>query len=419
MQTETPAATINGLEFYGFIKDCPGAALGCLQLPVHHAKYGVGTIQSVTPRSGMSPLFGVFFPGEKKFAKFNLDAFKSGMLPQVELPNGLLERVQLWRVEAERRAEEERIAEEVAAETLRQQRQALLAAAEASRAAAEAAARLRAEELRERETRVIPFQGYMVDIPQSASAVEQMDREHAARVSYNSNVIPNRVRWLGEWAGRIASGEPGLEPSWSRGQSAASYLQQKGVSHLWHFTDIRNLENIFRVQGLLSYEGVEALIAADGEVWLSSNEESIRRDMMLRRQDTVRLSFIPNSFFFQRVRFKASLVWLRFSLSALSLGEVCYSQGNAASFSSNICLHPQALAIDWSSLVDFGGDCESGNPPVIYPKSYSTPFDDPDYVYYKKSSINSEILIKHFLSLDFCTGVWDVDRREWLDLVRT
>jgi hypothetical protein len=274
------------------------------------------------------------------------------------------------------------------------------------------------EARREQETQVVPFQSYMADIPRHASAMEQMERQSAARASYNRDALLPRIKWLEEWALRGVAGEPGFEPSWSRGQVSAAYLKKNGISHLWHFTDIRNLEHICRARGLLSYEGVEALVEPDSKVWRSSNEESVRRDRFLGRQDSVRLSYIPNSFFFQRVRFASDLVWMRFSLSALSFNEVFYSQGNAASEHTNLSLHPGALTIDWRLLAEYGGGSNISDPPFFYPKWHPTSFDDPEFVRYKKASINSEILIKHFLSLEFCTGVWDVNKECWIELNR-
>lgn len=389
--------SLEGLDFANFSKENAEEVLLCPSMAVVHQTLGLGTVESIVPRKGRSPLFCIYFCSSEKTSKFNLDAFESGKLSVVGLPSVIAEKFRAWKTEFER-IEAEREAE-----------------VKAARVEAEESAKLALEYHRDLESRVAPFFGYMADVSPHASALEYIEKHEAARLEHYRKSLPPRIEWLKDWALKISQGDTGLEPMWSKGQAAAAYLKAQGIAHLWHFTDIRNLPHVFDSGGLLSYL---ALDATKVQVWLSSNNESIRRDKSLGRQDSVRLSFVPNSFFFQRASRNACLVWLRFSPAALSLGEVLYSRGNAASEFALLYSRPDALGLDWKLLKSFSGCQLENGPPLSYPAHYASEWNDPEDTRLKNATLNSEILLKHFLSLDFCTGIFDVQSRAWIPFGR-
>ncbi len=381
---------LEGPDFSRFAKKNAEWVLLCPSMAVVHQTLGLGTVETIVPREGRSPLFCIFFASTEKISKFNLDAFDSGKLSVVGLPPVLTTRFRVWKTDFER-IEAER-------ET----------AVKAARAKAEDEEKKALECRREVESRVYPFFGSTVEVSPYASALEYIERHEAARIEHYRKSLPPRIEWLKDWAPKVSQGEAGLEPMWSEGRAAASYLKKQGIAHLWHFTDIRNLPSIYESGGLLSSLALKALGAKNVQVWRSSNDESIRRDRKHRRDDSVRLSFIANSFFFQRANRNARLVWLRFSPLVLSLGDVSYSRGNAASDFASLYLRPDSLGLDWEQMKSFSGCQTEDGPPLSYPTSYASEWDDPESTRMKKVNLNSEVLVKHFLPLDFCTGIFDV-----------
>lgn len=70
---------------------------------VRHANYGIGTIQSIQPRTGYIPLITILFSSGTQTSTFNSDAFKSGKITEVELPCELLRSLATWREQDARR----------------------------------------------------------------------------------------------------------------------------------------------------------------------------------------------------------------------------------------------------------------------------------------------------------------------------
>ncbi|BAL23706.1 DarT ssDNA thymidine ADP-ribosyltransferase family protein [Azoarcus sp. KH32C] len=408
MKTEPLA--IAGPEFALFSEEKGDLIPLCQSMAVEHQTFGLGVVEEIAPRRGLPPLLSIHFSRSKKTSKFNLGAFKSGMISVVGLPVRLAGEFVTWQREAER-LKAERAAEEEAIQAERARQR------EAARIAAEAEERLAFERRRDLETRVGSLVSQAVSVSPHASALEYMEKLETAQLEHYRRALPPRIEWLKEWAQRIAKGETGVEPAWSQGQAAAAYLQERGITHLWHFTDFRNLQPICEAGGLLSYLALEALEGRT--VWLQSDDESQRRDKSLGRQDSVRLSFVPNSFFFQRVHRHARLVWLRFSTAVLSLGDVSYCHGNAASDYSYVASRPDALGLDWDLLKSFSGCRSPDGPPMSYPKRYASEWDDQERVRQEKKTINSEVLVKHFLSLDFCTGIFNALNGAQIQLIRT
>jgi hypothetical protein len=219
--------------------------------------------------------------------------------------------------------------------------------------------------------------------------------------------LPARVSFLAKCMKRIQGGEVGLEPMWSQGKEAVAYLHEKGIDYLWHFTDIRNLVPIRREGGLFSYAGLKALGIAD--VHIVANDISRNCDERLGREHYVRLSFIPNSWFFQRVyrNSRCRLVWLRFSTQVLRLGEVSYCLGNATSSHSKCQDNLQSIDMDWKIINEFSGRHGDEKGPTQYPHLYRDEVGDDMRFGQIRDAWNSEILIKHYLSLQFCTRIFD------------
>lgn len=410
MKTEPLA--IAGPDFALFSEEKADLIPLCQSMAVEHQAFGLGVVEEIAPRRGLPPLLSIHFSRSKKTSKFNLGAFKSGMISVVGLPARLAGEFLAWQQETER-LKAERAAAEDAIQTERARQR------EAARVAAEAEEKLAFERRRDLETRVESFVSYAVRVSPDVSALEYMEKLETAQLAHYRQALPPRIEWLKEWARRISDGETGIEPAWSEGQAAAAYLQARGITHLWHFTDIRNLEPLCEAGGLLSYLALEALEGPSGTVWLHSSDESRRRDKSLGRHDSIRLSFIPNSFFFHRARQSGSLVWLRFSLAALSMGEVSYCHGNAASEYSYVSSRPDALGLDWEFLKSFSGCRSPDGPPVSYPTRYASEWDDQERVRHENKTINSEVLVKHFLSLDFCTGIFNAFNGAEIQPIRT
>ncbi|MBO3714963.1 MULTISPECIES: DarT ssDNA thymidine ADP-ribosyltransferase family protein [Candidatus Accumulibacter] len=249
----------------------------------------------------------------------------------------------------------------------------------------------------------------------STCGLEFHEKWAEARRAHYTQTLPCRAEWLRTWAKKINAGAAGLEPTWSRGIVTERHLSDNGVGHLWHFTDIRNLAPIRRAGGLYSWAGLGALGISDA--YMLANDFSRSCDARLGRDRYVRLSFIPNSWFFQRVRWSCpQAVWLRFSLKAVTLGEVDYSLGNAASGFVALRDDLPSMGINWDMVTPFSPPhpCDKG--PTRYPTLYPDQVGDPFLFRQISNAWNSEVLIKHYLPLDFCTGVFDCRSGEALNI---
>lgn len=248
----------------------------------------------------------------------------------------------------------------------------------------------------------------------AAYGTEFYQKWAATRVAHYAEMLPRRVEWLQLWAKKINAGASGVEPTWSRGMVAEHHLSDNGVSHLWHFTDVRNLKLILRAGGLYSWAGLDALGIKDA--YMLANDYSRSCDARLGRERYVRLSFIPNSWFFHRVNWRQQTVWLRFSLKALTLGEIAYSRGNAASGFVALEDDLPLMGIDWKMVSSFSAPYSSDKGPTYYPTLFRDQVDDPLLFHQISSAWNSEVLIKHYLPLDFCTGIFDCRTGQPLDI---
>ena len=374
-----------GADFVKFAASTSDIWLKMQCAQIEHENFGVGEIYAVELRKGYSPLFSVRFLVRSKIAKFNSEVFSSGKIREVKVPYVLSEALHAWKRQLEINAAREA---EILAERRRLLEVKLIEAAEKN------------EELSTR----INTPEYPLCLDYECN--EDLERYAAAKREYYAGALPSRIQWLNKWSKKIQDGTAGLEPAWSRGKVAADYLLDKGIFHLWHFTDLRNLEGIQREQGLLSWAGVSARGIAG--VFMVADDVSRRCDERLGREYYVRLSFIPNSWFFHRVRSKARLVWMRFSLQALRLGEVFYSFGNAASSCASLQDDLRSLDINWRAVKLFGDlEYTDTKGPTRYPSRYRDQVDDPAVFNHERNSWNSEVLIKHFLPIDFCTAIYD------------
>lgn len=248
----------------------------------------------------------------------------------------------------------------------------------------------------------------------SACGLDFYENWSALRRAHYAEALPRRVEWLRSRAKKISAGESGPEPTWSRGMAAERYLSDNGINYLWHFTDVRNLAPICRAAGLYSWAGLAAIGINDA--YMVANDFSRNCDARLGRERYVRLSFIPNSWFFHRVRWNHQAVWLRFSLKALTLGEVAYSRGNAASGFVSLQHDLLSMGIDWNTVTSFAPHHPADKGPTRYPTLYQDQVGDPLLFHQISNSWNSEVLIKHYLPLDFCTGIFDCRTGESLNI---
>jgi hypothetical protein len=379
-------------EFVRFADSCPEVWLSIAGIKFDHPIWGRGKFIEAEPRSEYVALITLKTEDDAKPFQTNSDALASEPRTKVEVPASLQAGLSSWR---EQRAKE---AEALAA--LRRQEQ--LEAVQRKKVAAD---QLEDAKTSIQDPRRPGFQSFSI----ADSDHERLAREE--RATY-ARALVRRAGWLKQWAERIQSGGAGLEPVWSIGNFARDHLVQHGIEHLWHFTDVQNLGAIFREGGLFSSSGLEALGISDRR--LVSGEFSRSRDEQLGRERYVRLSFIPNSWFFHRVR-RLGLIWLRFSPKVLTLGEVSYSFGNAAS--GAVALNPdlRRLSIDWNAVNSFSGKYREDRGPIAYPSHYLREGEDSFSFHLEKTSWNSEVLIKHFLPLVFCDGIFDCHTGERIE----
>ena len=100
-------------------------------------------------------------------------------------------------------------------------------------------------------------------------------------------------------------------------------------------------------------------------------------------------------------------VWMRFSLRTLTLGEIAYSFGNAASEFVSLRDDIRSMGIDWNMVNPFSAQCSDDTGPTWYPTLYENQVGDPVLFRQISNAWNSEILIKHFLPFEFCDGIFD------------
>lgn len=93
---------LEGPDFSRFAKKNAEWVLLCPSMAVVHQTLGLGTVETIVPREGRSPLFCIFFASTEKISKFNLDAFDSGKLSVVGLPPVLTTRFRVWKTDFER-----------------------------------------------------------------------------------------------------------------------------------------------------------------------------------------------------------------------------------------------------------------------------------------------------------------------------
>ena len=361
---------------------------------IQHTTLGTGEIKTIEPRKNQNAQLTIRFSSTTTTSRFNTDAFKSGKITDVVVPIPLFKQFAAWKeqLEGQRLQEDDR------------------ARAKAKEEHEEA--RAKSEESEDLATQIgkpnLELGLFMLPEPDFHDKVATIRRE------YYGNALPRRIQWLQEWANRIVGGAPGRDPAWSRGNAAATYLRENGLEHLWHFTDVRNLEGIRREGGLLSWFG--AHVRGLTEIHMVANDLSRSCDERFGREQFVRLIFIPNSYFFHRVKNGSTLIWLRFSFQALMLGEVFYSLGNAASSAASPHQDLCSMAVDWNVVKPFEGPHSSQKGPTHYPVRYQHDGDDAALFKRLEDSWNSEVLIKHFLPIVFCTGAFDARTGEPLPI---
>ncbi|MBK8361247.1 MAG: DUF4433 domain-containing protein [Comamonadaceae bacterium] len=187
------------------------------------------------------------------------------------------------------------------------------------------------------------------------------------------------------------------------GFEAINYLTENGIKYLWHFTSPHNLTQIAATGYLYGH----STNPDPSKVKYLSDDLSRELDHRFQRDHFVRLSFIPNSWYFHRVRKMHHLIWLRFSLDFLKTEEVYFSKGNAASSNVPISSELAELDIDWKIMNSFQGLHTDDKGPVNYPSSFLKEDDDPVAFRETKETWNSEVLVANHLSLSYCNGMYD------------
>lgn len=189
----------------------------------------------------------------------------------------------------------------------------------------------------------------------------------------------------------------------SRANAAIKHLSENGINNLWHFTSMRNLEGIVS-SGYLYGRSVNPHLAG---VNFLSDQISQEQDSRLGRDHLVRLSFIPNSWYFHRVNGTDRLIWLKFSLDFLKTETVHFAKGNGASANALMSDEISELAIDWATMRRFQGSYTDETGPKNYPRSFLNDGDDQVRFREESNTWNSEIMVENSLPISYFDGVYD------------
>jgi hypothetical protein len=199
-----------------------------------------------------------------------------------------------------------------------------------------------------------------------------------------------------------------------RAESTIAHLTENGIHHLWHFTAIDNLQTIANSGYLYGW----SKNPNPNGVVLLSDELSRELDQRFQRAHFVRLSYIPNSWYFHRVRWSKKLVWLRFSLQLFTTQVTKFSKGNAASGSVHLFDDLPNTGIDWAVLNEFKGNYNDEIGPRHYRTERVDAVADSQVFTTRKEMWNSELLIENMLPLTYCDGVYDANSGAKINIFR-
>lgn len=199
-----------------------------------------------------------------------------------------------------------------------------------------------------------------------------------------------------------------------RAERTIAHLTENGIHHLWHFTAIDNLQMIANSGYLYGW----SKNPNPNGVVLLSDELSRELDQRFQRAHFVRLSYIPNSWYFHRVRASKKLVWLKFSLQLLASEVTKFSKGNAASGSVQLFDDLLGIGIDWAVLNEFQGIYNDAVGPRKYPSSYPIAGEVPRVFGTRRDMWNSEVLVESRLPLSYCEGVYDAQSGAKINILR-
>lgn len=229
--------------------------------------------------------------------------------------------------------------------------------------------------------------------PDYAKKLERAELQH-----YGER-LEARMDWLRVCADGVLSGDSYFANR--MGYENAEFLKSKGVKHLWHFTDRRSLPSIAADKGLITWWGASSLSRRD--LYWVANSYSRVCDWTTRRERFARLSFIPNSRFLQKVIVGGNLVWLRFPVDVLLVGDIFFTHGNAASrYAFMMSRANDLFFVNWRNVLDHSAPYTDAKGPTSYPNCKHGSFDR-----HRFNDWNSEVLIKDFIPLNFCDGIFD------------
>lgn len=313
----------------------------------HHAM-GIGKVVSVEIRSNGEPLIGVIFEPKTKPVFFNSHGFNVDMFFQVppSLSQSIIEAVRAHQLALE-----------------------------------------------EDNKKLVAFELRKLELEKLRLRQEAFDRkaEEERLANIEENLALQKARQQAEKNARITV--------------TTSILRENGINYFWHFTSERNLPWISHARFLYG----KSVNPYKDETTYLSNEISQSQDQYLGLDHFVRLSFIPNSWYFQRVRNAGTpgLVWLRFSLSLLETEEVFFMKGNGASSTGRMTPDLAELALDWEAMRKFQGPSNYDFGPRSYPSRYLVEGEDSVAFCQERDNWNSELLVKHSLPIMYCDQVYD------------
>jgi len=337
-------------------------------LHIPHNQFGLGEVISLVERRGVEPLINVRFPNVKDIVKFNRLGFQGGTL--FSAPIKLAELVNdAAKTYKDQRQREEELAQKLAKEE-REYEELLAQRAQKEQEDARQRLALREEALRTERVRL-----ENIKLSRAIAAEEALQRERM------------RLQKI----------------KMDRALAAIAHLVENGVNHLWHFTSIENLK-LIASSGYLYGPSKNPHI---GLVKFLSDDVSREQDQRLLRNHFVRLSYIPNSWYFHRVRWSHNLVWLRFTLDFLKSEEVRFAKGNAASGSVHIRDDLPILELDWGLMKEFQGTYSDDVGPRQYPSRYPKDYEDQQLFREISDTWNSEVLVENSLPFAYCDRIYD------------
>ena len=168
-----------------------------------------------------------------------------------------------------------------------------------------------------------------------------------------------------------------------------AYLQSKGITSLYHFTDKRNLQSIIEHKGLYSWYGLQQ---QNIDAFLSSNELSRKLDLKKHKENYIRLTFHNYHPMMTKLKYEENIdfVCLEIDLEIACLSSTLFSNMNATD-------HNVIIKGSFDFLKTLNLD--------VFKIEYKN-LDPQSKKYYQ-----AEVLVQDFLPIQYIKNLEDLKRR--------